>query len=170
MSACPSCNTDYAAGTRWCSICHTNVINPEIGRLSSPGKRLGAYVLDVFIPLVLLVFFYSSQIAEALVNDDSVGAISIVCIVLLVIYVAVSLILFAKGGTIGKKLLGIRVVKENGLRASFFTMLIREWIGKSISALVLSLGFLWILIDKENQGWHDKLMSTYVVSDFSGQE
>lgn len=98
-------------------------------------------------------------------GDDSVGAISTVCIVLLVIYVAVSLILFAKGGTIGKKLLGIRVVKENGLRAGFFTMLIREWIGKSISALVLSLGFLWILFDKENQGWHDKLMSTYVVSD-----
>ena len=54
--------------------------------------------------------------------------------------------------------------------ATLITLLIREWIGKSISALVLSLGFLWILIDKENQGWHDKLMSTYVVSNFSGQE
>ncbi len=37
-------------------------------------------------------------------------------------------------------------------------------IGKLVSAAVLSLGFVWILIDKENQGWHDKLMRTFVVS------
>lgn len=42
-------------------------------------------------------------------------------------------------------------------------MLIREWIGKAISGLLLSLGFLWILFDRDKQGWHDKLMSTYVV-------
>jgi len=42
-------------------------------------------------------------------------------------------------------------------------MLFREWIGKWISALVFLAGFLWIILDKENQGWHDKLASTYVV-------
>ncbi|MCL6558264.1 MAG: RDD family protein, partial [Firmicutes bacterium] len=45
----------------------------------------------------------------------------------------------------------------------FLTMLIREWIGKWISGLILGLGFLWILFDRDNQGWHDKLMSTYVI-------
>ena len=57
----------------------------------------------------------------------------------------------------------MRVVKEDGTNANFFTMLVREWIGKWISGLILSLGFLWILLDRDNQGWHDKLMSTYVV-------
>ena len=50
MASCPSCNADYVAGARWCSICHTNVVNPEIGRLSSPGRRLSAYCLDSFYP------------------------------------------------------------------------------------------------------------------------
>lgn len=42
-------------------------------------------------------------------------------------------------------------------------MLIREWIGRAISALLLSLGFLWTVIDRDRQGWHDKLISTCVV-------
>ena len=42
-------------------------------------------------------------------------------------------------------------------------MLIREWIEKVISGLILSLGFLWILFARDNQGWHDKLLGTYVV-------
>ena len=57
----------------------------------------------------------------------------------------------------------MHLIKENGSKANFFTMLIREWIGYSISGLILSLGFLWILFDRDNQGWHEKLMSTYVV-------
>ena len=155
MASCPSCNADYVAGERWCSICHTNVVNPEIGRLSSPGRRLGAYCLDSFIPMVIVTFFLFGAI---------VGYLEIV-LLLGIILGAVNVILFTKGTTIGKKLLGMRVVKENGEQAGFWTMLIREYIGKIISALILWLGFLWVLFDKENQGWHDKLMSTYVVSE-----
>ena len=72
MPACPSCNTDYAAGTRWCSICHTNVINPDIGRLSSPGKRLGAYLIDVLIPTggSDLYFYFGQDCCE---NNRWVG-------------------------------------------------------------------------------------------------
>ena len=44
-------------------------------------------------------------------------------------------------------------------------MLVREWIGKPISMVVFCLGYLWILIDQDNQGWHDKLVDTYVVED-----
>ena len=58
----------------------------------------------------------------------------------------------------------MRVIKEDGTPAGFMTMRLREWIGKWISGLVLSLGFLWILFDTDNQGWHDTLMSTYVTA------
>lgn len=162
MSACPSCNTEYAAGTRWCTICRANVVDFEIGRLSSPVKRLVAYFVDYFILLLIVACL---QIGELLGSFMDVGALSTLSLILLVVYVAVSLFLFSRGMTTGKKLLGIRVVKEDGQRAGFLTMLIREWIGKLISGAVLLLGFVWILTDKENQGWHDKLMRTYVVSD-----
>ncbi|GIW44219.1 MAG: hypothetical protein KatS3mg077_1501 [Candidatus Binatia bacterium] len=84
-------------------------------------------------------------------------------IVLLLGYNVWAFLVFVKGLTPGKKLLGIRVIKEDGTSPGFFTMLIRELMGKPISALVLFLGFLWILFDRDKQGWHDKLMSTYVV-------
>ena len=49
------------------------------------------------------------------------------------------------------------------MAAGFGSMLLRQWIGKRISSLVLGLGFIWILLDPDRQGWHDKLMTTYVV-------
>jgi len=42
-------------------------------------------------------------------------------------------------------------------------MLVRETIGKLISGLVFSLGYLWLLWDKDRQTWHDKLVSTVVM-------
>jgi uncharacterized RDD family membrane protein YckC len=82
---------------------------------------------------------------------------------LLFAYAMWALKLFARGTTPGKNALGIRVVKEDGCAATFGTMLMREWIGKIISGMVFSLGYIWILIDQDRQGWHDKLVSTYVV-------
>lgn len=149
MANCPSCNAEVPAGTRWCSICHTNVMNQGVGRLAMPGKRLGAYILDLLVPID--TFF--------LVKDGAV----FFGIALFLGYVIWALMLYAKGMTPGKMLLGVRVIKEDGTSAGFFTMLIRELVGKAISGLILSLGFLWVIFDRDNQGWHDKLMSTYVV-------
>jgi hypothetical protein len=67
--------------------------------------------------------------------------------------------------TPGKWLLNIYVIDEAGDPAGFFRMLVREWIGKPISMFVFCLGYLWILVDQDNQGWHDKLVDTYVVED-----
>ena len=151
MSACTACNTELPAGARWCPICHANAINPQFGRLASPARRLGAFVLE------FLVYGIISLIG-LVIGDATIGTI------LLIAYAIFALVLFARGTTPGKMLLGLHVTKENGERAGFFTMLFREVIGKFIiSSIVFGLGFLWIVLDKENQGWHDKLMSTYVV-------
>ncbi len=32
-----------------------------------------------------------------------------------------------------------------------------------ITAVVILPGYVWILIDKKKQGWHDKIAGTYVV-------
>ena len=69
----------------------------------------------------------------------------------------------AFGATLGKMALGMRVVDESGQKAGFFKVLIRETIGKFVSALVLFLGFIWILFDGNRQGWHDKIGGTFVV-------
>ncbi len=162
MSICTFCNTEIVAGIRWCPICHTNVVNPVIGRLASPGKRVGAFFADLLLPgSALLLFFAIAPRGAA--TDAGAGIGSFLGSLLLLAYIIWAFVLFARGTTPGKKLLGMRVVKEDGRNANFFTMFIREWVGKLISGLILLLGFLWILIDRDNQGWHDKLMSTYVV-------
>ncbi len=100
-----------------------NVVNPDIGRLASPGKRLGAYIADYLILVLIVTLYY---IAAAVGEYLGLGPLSTVSMVLLVVYAGLSLFLFSKGMTIGKKLLGIRVVKEDGRQAGFLTMLIRE--------------------------------------------
>ncbi len=150
MSTCYSCNSELPAGVRWCPICHTNAINPQFGRIASPSRRLGAYILDYM--LVGIVALIASSLGEPAVMG-----------ILFIAYAIFALVLFARGTTPGKMLLGLHVAKENGEKAGFFIMLVREVIGKALSLIAFGLGFLWIILDKENQGWHDKLMSTYVV-------
>jgi len=152
LASCPACRAEVAAGTRWCGLCHTFVTNPAVGRLASPAKRLGALVLDIVIPLLAAVFL-----------GGLVAGGGLLVFILLIAFVVWEIRLFARGTTPGKHALGMLVVKETGEPAGFGTMLLREWIGKFISGLVFSLGYLWILIDKDRQGWHDKLASTYVV-------
>ena len=165
MATCSSCNAEVAPGTRWCNICHTNVVNPSLGKLASPGKRLGAFVLDLVIPVAALILIVAvAGIGGATETEAGAGIGAIIGPLLLLAYIIWALVLFARGTTPGKKALGMRVIKEDGTPAGFMTMLLREWIGKWISGLILLLGFLWILFDKDHQGWHDKLMSTYVTS------
>jgi uncharacterized RDD family membrane protein YckC len=169
MPTCPSCNAEVPAGVRWCGICHGNLVDRNIGRLASPGKRLGASILDWVIPfvaflLIILVGGLFGGLGAAAGGEQAGGAIGLLLgFALLIAYIVWAFKLFARGTTPGKKLLGMRVVKEGGQQAGFGTMLVREWIGKVISGMVFSLGFLWILFDRDRQGWHDKLVSTYVV-------
>ncbi len=149
---------------RWCTYCHHYVANPLVGSLASPGRRLGAYVVDVAIPTLgcFLLFILLSAVEDAEGTPRWV-VVEVGTLLLVMAYVVWMLVEFARGRTLGKSILGMYVVMEDGRRAGFFTMLVREWIGKWISGFFFGLGFLWILLDREHQGWHDKLMRTYVV-------
>jgi len=66
------------------------------------------------------------------------------------------------GQTIGSTLVGIKVVGKDGSPVSGGKALLR-YVGYIVSAIVLSLGFLWAAFDRKRQGWHDKIAGTYVV-------
>ncbi len=187
MAVCWSCSSALSDGVRWCPICYANQIDPTAGRLASPGKRLGGFAIDmviagiVFTVIIVAAFgaFMASggaETVEAIANAPTDSAMiaagvngggfavgfavaAIVCLG----YLILNLYFYAQGTTPGKKMLGMRVIKEDGTTAGLGTMIIREWIGKFISNLIMWLGFIWILIDNNRQGWHDKLVSTYVV-------
>jgi uncharacterized RDD family membrane protein YckC len=70
---------------------------------------------------------------------------------------------WAKSGqTVGKDLMGIKVVRKDGQPPGWVWAFVR-YIGYIISGVVLSLGFIWILVDKKRQGWHDKIAGTYAI-------
>jgi len=65
--------------------------------------------------------------------------------------------------TPGKLLMDIKIVDAKTIGRAGPVQLILRYFGYILSALPLGLGFLWIMIDKNNQGWHDKLSSTLVI-------
>lgn len=65
-------------------------------------------------------------------------------------------------GTLGKRLVGIKVVDQHGRRLSFSRALARTTT-KLTSYGALGLGFLWIAFTKSRQGWHDQAAKTFVV-------
>jgi uncharacterized RDD family membrane protein YckC len=67
------------------------------------------------------------------------------------------------GQTFGKQALGIRVIDlATGGPIDYGRAFIR-YIGRIVSAIVIYLGYLWMLWDPEKQTWHDKMAGSVVV-------
>jgi uncharacterized RDD family membrane protein YckC len=67
------------------------------------------------------------------------------------------------GGTLGQRLLRLRVVDaSSGARISLLQS-IGRFFGYLLSVSILCLGLIWAGLDTYKQGWHDKLAHTYVV-------
>lgn len=68
-----------------------------------------------------------------------------------------------RGQTPGKSALGIRVVSfDTGGPIGYGRAFIRA-IGRYVSSLVIYIGYLWMLWDREKQCWHDKFANDVVV-------
>ena len=125
-------------------------------------KRLLAFLIDrVFIWLMLYIVLGYAR-GFKLYSLSSLFSIQTIFIDLLIMVYFVVFETSSWQGTIGKHLLGIRVVTE---RYHTLTAENAAWryIWKYVSALVLMLGFIWVIFDPKKQGWHDKLAHTYVI-------
>jgi uncharacterized RDD family membrane protein YckC len=71
-------------------------------------------------------------------------------------------------GTVGKKVLGLRVTDINGNRIGFGKATGRHF-GKILSGLILGVGFIMIAFTEQKQGLHDMLAGTLVVQGGSGE-
>lgn len=64
--------------------------------------------------------------------------------------------------TIGKKILGLKVIDSSGRRPGFRQALLRTLL-YFLSFYTAGLGFLWAVFSREHLTWHDKLSDTVVV-------
>ena len=70
------------------------------------------------------------------------------------------------GRTVGKALMGVRVVGLKGGRLSPGRSLLRA-VAYLVSLIPLSAGFLWVLVDRDRRAWHDHIAGSRVVYDSS---
>lgn len=65
--------------------------------------------------------------------------------------------------SLGMMLMGIKVLRRDGSALSFLRAGLRGTLGYYLSSLIFGLGYLWALLDKDGQTWHDKIFDTWVV-------
>ena len=128
---------------------------------ASRWLRFFAWIIDgVVIAIVMFILWLAGLVGADSVEDFGASDGLVNAIVTLVYYVAMTA---AFGATLGKMALGMRVADADGSRPGVGAVVMREVVGKILSALVILIGFFWILVDDRRQGWHDKIGKTFVV-------
>lgn len=124
------------------------------------GRRFVAWLLDAIILGVLgwiLGYVLGSKDATTLLVSVN-NLISLALLVGYAVFYQASV-----GQTLGKKVMGIKVVDAKGQTPNMLTFFLREIVGRLVSGIILGIGYLMVLWDGRKQGLHDKIASTYVV-------
>lgn len=132
--------------------------------------RLAAYIVDIIIVwaamLIVRIPVWITTVAspDNFLVKDFIFQYSIKDILFYLMQVAYFILLtYFTGSTLGKKLFQIRVVSAEDRKMTFFEVTFRETVGRFLSALILSIGYIMIAIDKKKRGLHDILSDTNVV-------
>lgn len=186
MAKCRTCGQDNPAEARFCGGCGAVLVAVAEPRVTASaaqvataappvalaeyagfGRRLAAAVIDGLIIQAATIFLpVGSGIIKMhapILLNVTVGSLT-----LTLPWLYLWLFTGFKGQTPGKMALGIRVV-GNERKLGLGTAALREIVGKIVSLIPVFLGFLWILWDSEQQGWHDKIAHTHVVRVANGR-
>jgi uncharacterized RDD family membrane protein YckC len=122
------------------------------------GKRFTAYLVDVLVQILLV-----GLVAFVLEQQTYVGLLSSGILLVSLSWLYFAIMESSKyQATVGKLLLGVKVVDLKGKRISFLKATGR-YLGKFLSRLLLGFGFIMMLFTKKKQCLHDKLTKTLVV-------
>lgn len=138
-----------------------------IGALESAGfgLRYGAWMFDFLITLIAIMVF--TFIVTAVSKQSVVGSnrdlFLVAGLTLLLFLLNFVVLAGTTGQTAGMRILGIYIVRESGKPFTIKHAAVRHLLGYPLSMAGFFLGFLWMLWDPRQQGWHDKLARTIVV-------
>ncbi len=129
------------------------------------GLRYGAWMFDFLITLIAIMTF--TFVVTAVSRRSVVGSNRDLVIVmgLTVLLFVLNFVVLAgrEGQSAGMRILGIRIARVDGRPFTTKDAAVRHLIGYPLSVAAFFLGFLWMLWDPRQQGWHDKLARTIVV-------
>lgn len=133
-----------------------------ISLASTATLVLARFVLSIeTVRTFLALLFRALPVTQSLFKFLAEPAVITACLGLgtLLYY---SLLYTLTGQTIGKYILGLRVVSIDGQRLPLRRSLVRTLL-LPLSIAPLFLGCLWMLGDDRRQTWHDKIVRTYVL-------
>ncbi len=161
------------------------------GQYAGFVSRAIAFVLDILIVIAIIAvingtialtldFFLGFDVASCppLSFGNGVFQSGLICHVanltrLVLTFVAAPVyfgLFWTLGGqTLGQYAMGLRVVRLDGKRMTFWRSLVR-WIGYFVSFLALGVGYLWVLWDDRRQGFMDKLAKTVVIYSWEAKQ
>lgn len=152
------------------------VVDSPESRKSSRGARLGAYLVDLVIGVVCFAPYYVGiyrdymRVAAGQApsgSPDTFATIALVIGIALGIYTLV--LLYRSGQTIGKKIVGIRIVRTDGSRAGLLRILGLRYVVPGLIGAIPFLGFFFVLADalvifgEARRCIHDYIADTIVV-------
>ncbi|GHE66378.1 RDD family protein [Streptomyces longispororuber] len=108
------------------------------GSIARPGRRIGAIAVDWALCMVIAYGLFARDNPQAMGNW-ALGLLLVMSV----------LTVGTVGCTPGKRLLGLRVVAEDGGRLGFGRVVVRS--------LLLCLGIPAIIWDRDGRGLHDRL-------------
>jgi uncharacterized RDD family membrane protein YckC len=166
---CESCGTLHAENDVLCLHCGASLeMRAAAVRYGGFWRRFWACMLDgivlgfasmlVYGAGIVIVRYISPEI------EDPVKALLIPQLVANTLIKAFYFIYFhaLTGQTVGKFVLGLKVVNRDGNPIGWARSIVR-YAGYIISFLCACLGFIWIAFDSRKQGWHDKMAGSFVV-------
>lgn len=133
---------------------------------ASFDQRLMAWAIDVF--LIAVVYAVLIFLSFLFVQEQAVRVVLLVGIAVMVPLTKLIYNIIADPsktqGTIGKKLMDIKVTDLNGERISFEISLARN-MAKIVSTLTLGGGYVYSFFNKKQQCLHDVMAGTLVIKD-----
>ncbi len=141
------------------------------------GSRLGAYILDALVataiaivPIVIGAIIAFSGAETDPVTNEMTGVNPLGVVIMVLGYLSIFAFVIwnqgvrmgKTGQSLGKKWLGIKVVRNNGELLGAGLGVGRWFVAYFLGGLCL-LDYLWPLWDEKKQTWHDKIVSSVVI-------
>lgn len=176
---CPNCGVGGTAeAARLCATCGFSFVRQSAEpRYGTFLRRVAANAIDVaaitlvITPLSLLLYpprnFEEVKSEFQLLSDlemfPRMAGMMVYAYLLQFVYQTI-MTCSPWQGSVGKRLLGLRVVDRSYRRLSLPHAALREAF-RFASMIPMQLGFLWILRDQQRRGFHDLLAGTLVLHD-----
>ena len=144
---------------------------PVAEGLATFGQRVGATVIDTFILWVVMTIGFlvvGATVPAESFEDPSPGPSAFGGLIMMITWFigpAYFVIMEGRpdGQTLGKKAMGIRVVRKSNGGPLGFGLAIGRYLARFVDAITLGLGLLWAAWDPLHQTFHDKIAGTLVV-------